>query len=163
VNAELQIRDLLQEDNILLAKIIRDALTEFNAAKPGTVYYDETTDHLYEVFKKEGSKYFVATINNEVVGGAGIYPTDGLDYGTCELVKMYLSPAVRGKGVGKFLMEKCIATAKQSGYKKIYIETMPELKLAIPMYEKLGFIFLNKPMGNSGHTGCDVWMQKELA
>ncbi len=163
MNTELQIRGLLQEDNILLAKIIRDALTEFNAARPGTVYYDETTDQLYEVFKKERSQYFVATMNNEVIGGAGIYPTDGLDYETCELVKMYLSPAARGQGVGKFLMEKCIDAAKQSGYKKIYIETMPELIVAIPMYEKFGFTFLKKPMGNSGHRGCDVWMQKELA
>ena len=163
MKAELQFRNILKEDNIPLAKIIRDALTEYNVTRPGTVYYDETTDHLYEVFKKEGSKYFVATINNEVVGGAGIYPTDGLNYGTCELVKMYLSPAARGKGVGKLLMEKCIAAAKQSGYKKIYIETMSELIVAIPMYEKFGFIFLKKSMGNSGHTGCDVWMQKTLA
>ncbi len=162
MNAELQFREILKDDNIILAKIIRDALTEYNLAKPGTVYYDETTDDLYKVFKKDRSKYFVATINNQVVGGAGIYPTDGLDYGTCELVKMYLNPAARGKGVGKFLMEKCIAAAKQSGYKKIYIETMKELIVAISMYEKFGFTFLNNPMGNSGHNGCDVWMQKEL-
>ncbi len=40
---------------------------------------------------------------------------------------------------------------------------MPELKLAISVCEKFGFSFLKDPKGNSGHTGCDIWMMKELA
>lgn len=39
---------------------------------------------------------------------------------------------------------------------------MPELTIAIPMYEKYGFTYLTGAQGNSGHTGCDVWMIKEL-
>jgi putative acetyltransferase len=39
---------------------------------------------------------------------------------------------------------------------------MPELKKALSVYEKFGFKFLNGPMGNSGHTGCSLWMLKEL-
>jgi putative acetyltransferase len=71
-------------------------------------------------------------------------------------------PEVRGKGIGKLLMQKCIAEAENMGYKKIYLETMPELTIAIPMYEKFGFTYLPSAQGNSGHTGCDVWMIKEL-
>jgi putative acetyltransferase len=126
------------------------------------VYYDETTDHLYEVFKTENSIYFVAEFENEIVGGAGIYPTANLPSSTCELVKFYLSAKTRGKGIGKILMEKCITAAKELGYKKIYLETMPELTIAIPMYEKMGFTYLQGPQGSSGHTGCDVWMIREL-
>ncbi len=100
--------------------------------------------------------------DSEIAGGAGVYPTKGLKDDTCELVKMYLSKSYRGKGIGKILMQKCIEEAKQQGYKKMYLETMPELKLAIPMYEKLGFTFLKGSLGNSGHTGCGVWMIKEL-
>lgn len=44
----------------------------------------------------------------------------------------------------------------------MYLETMPELKIAVPMYEKLGFTYLNEPQGNSGHGGCDIWMIKDL-
>lgn len=156
------IRTISPADNNALAKIIRDTLTEFKANKPGTVYYDETTDHLYEVFKTKNSIYFVAEYENEIVGGAGIYPTANLPSGTCELVKLYLSAETRGKGIGKILMEKCITAAKELGYKKIYLETMPELTIAIPMYEKMGFTYLPGPQGNSGHTGCDVWMIREL-
>ncbi len=159
---ELTIRTIQQGDNKTLAKIIRDTLKEFNANKPNTVYYDDRTDHLFEVFKAADSIYYVAEYNGEIMGGGGIYPTENLPAGTCELVKLYLSPAARGKGIGKVLLEKCILAAKQLGYKKIYLETMPELTIAIPMYEKLGFIYLPAAQGNSGHTGCDVWMIKEL-
>lgn len=159
---DLFIRKIKQDDNKALAKIIRDTLAEFKANKPGTVYFDETTDHLFEVFKMNGSTYFVAESAGEIIGGGGIYPTPNLPAGTCELVKLYLSTAARGKGIGKILMEKCIAAARKLGYKKIYLETMPELTIAIPMYEKLGFTYLPAAQGNSGHTGCDVWMIKEL-
>jgi putative acetyltransferase len=159
---DILIRTISKNDDRALAKIIRDSLAEFKTNKPGTVYFDDTTDHLYEVFNAAGSIYFVAEYQCEVFGGGGIYPTNGLAEGTCELVKFYLSANARGKGIGKLLIEKCITAAKEMGYKKIYLETMPELRIAIPMYEKLGFTYLTAAQGNSGHTGCDVWMIKEL-
>ncbi len=159
---ELTIRTIEQDDNIALAKIIRNTLKEFNANKPNTVYFDDTTDHLFEVFKASKSIYYVAEYNGVIVGGSGIFPTANLPDGTCELVKLYLSPIARGKGIGKVLMQKCIDAAKELGYKKIYLETMPELIIAIPMYEKFGFTHLPAAQGSSGHTGCDVWMIKDL-
>jgi putative acetyltransferase len=156
------IRKIEPTDNEALAKIIRDALTEFKANKPGTVYFDDSTDHLYELFKQEKGIYQVAIYNNHLAGGSGIIHTTGLDMDTCELVKLYLSPAARGKGIGKALMQKCLDEAKNAGYKKVYLETMPELISAIPMYEQFGFSYLPGPLGNSGHTGCDIWMIKLL-
>jgi primosomal protein N' (replication factor Y) len=38
----------------------------------------------------------------------------------------------------------------------------PELKQALNVYAKFGFEYLKGPMGNSGHTGCSMWMLKEL-
>jgi putative acetyltransferase len=156
------IRTIQPGDDKALATIIRNTLAEFKANKPGTVYFDETTDHLSEVFKAAGSIYFVAELDEEIMGGSGIYPTANLPEGTCELVKLYLSSKARGRGLGKILLQKCITAAKELGYKKIYLETMPELTIAIPMYEKLGFTYLPAAQGSSGHTGCDVWMIKEL-
>ncbi len=158
----ISIRKINNDDDHKLAKIIRDTLTEFKANKPSTVFYDDTTDHLFEVFRKSRSKYFVALLGDELMGGAGIYPTEGLPADTCELVKLYLLPAVRGKGIGKLLIEYCISEAKNQGFKMMYLETMPELTTAIPLYEKFGFTYLNRSMGNSGHNGCSVWMIKEL-
>ena len=156
------IRTIQPADNPSLAKIVRDTLAEFGANHPGTVYYDASTDRLSEVFQKERSVYYVALMNNEIIGGGGIYPTDGLPNDTCELVKMYLLPQSRGIGLGRTLIEKCIEFAITAGYKNIYLETMPELKQALKVYEKFGFEYLKGPMGNSGHTGCSLWMLKTL-
>ncbi|HYC40025.1 MAG TPA: GNAT family N-acetyltransferase [Chitinophagaceae bacterium] len=159
---EIRIRPIEPRDNAALARIIRSTLEEFGAVRPGTVYYEETTDHLYELFRDPMSAYWVVEIDGEVVGGAGIYPTEGIPEDTSELVKMYLIPKARGLGLGKTLIEKCVAEAKEKGYKKLYLESMPELKRAISLYEKAGFHYLDKQF-DTAHTGCAVWMLKELA
>ena len=156
------IRAIQPSDNPILAKIVKDTLAEFGANHPNTVYYDPTTDALFELFQKKGAAYFVAEMNNEIVGGGGIYPTDGLPTETCELVKMYLLPHARGTGLGRTLIEKCLAFAKEAGYKQVYLESMPELKQALKVYAKYGFEYLKGPMGNSGHTGCSLWMLRSL-
>lgn len=160
---DIVIRIITPADNAAIAQIIRDSLAEFGANKPGTVFYDESTDHLYELFNTTANSiYFIAEKNGEIIGGAGIFPTEALPAATCELVKMYLKHSFRGIGLGKLLINKCLAIAKQFGYNKVYLETMPELKKAVSVYEKFGFEYLSAPLGNSGHTGCDVWMMKVL-
>jgi len=158
----ITIRKITKQDNATIAAIIRGCLKEFNADKPGTVYYDESTDHLYELFNTPLSTYFIAESAGKTVGGAGIFPSDGLPQDTCELVKMYILPEVRQSGIGATLMNKCLVAAKQNGYSKIYLETLPELKRAISVYEKFNFIHLENPLGNTGHHGCTVWMSRVL-
>jgi len=158
----LIIRQIKNEDDQELASVIRSSLMEFSAAKPGTVYFDPTTDQLSNLFETPGSYYFVLEQDGQICGGAGIYPTQDLPPSTCELVKLYLSPAARGQGLGRKLMELCESKAVELGYKFIYLETMPELKIAVPLYEKMGYKNLAHPLGNSGHTGCGIWMMKDL-
>lgn len=145
-----------------MAIILRESLKEFGLDIPGTAYFDESTDHLYETFQLEKSTYFIALENEEVIGGVGIYPSNGLPDDTVELVKMYLAPKSRGKGLGKQLMKKCIALAEEIGYKNIYLESMPELAAAVSAYEKLGFTLLDGPVGDTGHYSCTIWMIYEI-
>lgn len=156
------LRKIQKQDDPLIAAIIRACLEEFGANKPGTVYYDESTDRLSSLFEFPRSHYFIAEQEGKIVGGGGIFPSDGLPEGTCELVKMYLTADVRGKGVGAALINQCLDVASKEGFKKIYIETMPELKQAIRVYEKFGFEYLDTPLGNTGHFGCDVWMLRDI-
>jgi putative acetyltransferase len=158
----MDIRPIESRDNETLAKVIRTALAEFGANKPGTVYFDPTTDALFELFRTPGSYYYVATIDEKVVGGCGIFPTENLPQGTCELVKLYVAKEARETGLGKQLMEKSMSWAKENGYTQVYLESMPELKKAVSIYEKVGFQPLDHPLGNSGHDGCDIWMLKAL-
>ncbi len=160
---DILIRPISLADNAAIANIIRRSLEEFGANHPGTVYYDDSTDHLFELFQSTPLRaYFIAEKGGAVIGGAGIFPTEGLPEGTCELVKMYLSPAARGLGLGRMMISKCMELAVEKGFTHMYLETMPELRKAVSVYEKFGFEYLKGPMGNTGHSGCDIWMIRKL-
>ena len=156
------IRKLNPDDNKALANVIRRTLEEFKVDKPGTVYFDESTDHLSDIFTVNNCAYFVVEVDGEIAGGGGFYPTDGLPGDTVELVKMYLLNQFRRHGIGQKLLDKCMEEARNSGNSNMYIETMHELTYAIAMYKKNGFYHLDKPLGNTGHTGCDVWMTRKI-
>lgn len=162
LNDSTLIRVLTRADNSKIAKIIRSVLEEHGVNKPGTVYTDPTTDDLFALFQNEKSVYYIAEKNGVMVGGCGIYPTQGLPEGCVELVKLYLMKEVRGTGLGKRLMETCLNTAKEWGYTSVYLESMPELNSAIGLYQSLGFESLTNPLGASGHFACDVWMEKKI-
>jgi len=149
-------------DNAGIEAVIKSVLEEHGVNKPGTAYFDASLKDMYTFYTVPASTYFIAKLDGKLIGGAGIYPTEGLPYGTCELVKMYLLPETRGKGYGKALIDTCIEFAKHAGYKSIYLETMNELSNAIGMYQQSGFNLLNAPLGNTGHFACTIRMLKEI-
>jgi putative acetyltransferase len=161
-NTKITLRTIEERDNKEIAELIRLVFREFKIDKPGTVYYDPTTDDLFSLFKKPGSIYWIAEENGKIIGGCGLYATPGLPDGCAELVKLYLLPDQRGKGIGRMLMEKSFDSAREFGYCQLYLESMPELSKAIGLYEKAGFKFIPARMGNSGHFCCDIWMVKDL-
>ncbi len=158
----ISFRTIEKRDNREIAELIRTVFREFKIDRPGTVYFDPTTDNLFELFRMPGSEYWLAEENGVIIGGCGIYPTPGLPDGCAELVKFYLSETHRGKGIGWQLMEKSFGSAKQFGYNKLYLESLPELGKAISLYERAGFKNISGPLGNSGHFGCDIWMIRDL-
>jgi putative acetyltransferase len=158
----ISIRPIREADNTGIAGIIRKILIEFGANKPGTVFFDPTTDNLFQLFSDPDAAYYIAEAGGKIVGGSGVFPTPGLPAGCCELVKLYLVSEMRGQGLGLLLMEKCFQKAIDLGFTQMYLETMPELRTAIGLYEKAGFSFLSGPLGQSGHFGCDLWMIKNL-
>ena len=158
----LQIRKAREEDNAHLAEVIRKAFDEHNAPREGTVYSDPTTDHLFQLFQHPKSVLWVAEVDEKMVGCGGVYPTSGLDPDCAELAKFYILAEARGRGIGRTLMLQCMRSARDLGYKKLYLESLPHFSKAVKMYEQSGFRPLSAPLGNSGHTSCNIWMIKEL-
>lgn len=145
-----------------MAAIVRNVLMEMGAPKVGTAYADPQLDFLYETYNISRAAYFVVENNGIIVGGAGLAQLENEDESICELQKMYFLPEARGLGIGTQLLEKCLQHAKDFGYEKCYLETMPYMESAQKLYKKLGFEYLCAPLGNTGHTSCPVWMIKEL-
>lgn len=156
------IREIESKDNAELANVIRNVIVEMGAPKTGTAYEDKTTDIMFETYQKEKTKYFVLEHNNVVVGGGGISQLDNCDGNICELQKMYFLPIARGKGLGSKLISVCLEKAKELGFEKCYLETLPYMKAAVKLYEKNGFTNLEKPLGNTNHYSCNVWMIKKI-
>ncbi len=149
-------------DNKALAEIIRNIFIEMDIPTAGTVFTDPTTDDLYTLFQKSKAILWVAVEYGKVLGCCGVYPTDALPNGYVELVKFYLAPEARNKGIGKTLFEKSVESAKGFGYTSIYIESFPQFANAVNLYKKYDFKYLENPLGNSGHFGCNIWMLKTL-
>ena len=156
------IREIESKDNSQLADVIRNVIVEMGAPKTGTAYEDKATDHMYETYQKEKSVYYVVEHNNIVVGGGGIAQLDNFEGNTCELQKMYFLPVARGKGLGTKLISVCLEKAKELGFDNCYLETLPYMKAAVKLYKKYGFTDLEKPMGDTCHYSCNVWMIKKI-
>ena len=158
----ITIREIRQEDDHAIAKVIRDVLIEHNVPKVGTAYADPQLDYMYEAYTSPNTVYYVIENNGKVIGGAGIAPLEEQAQNICELQKMYFLPEARGLGLGRLMIEKCLAKAKEMSYQKCYLETMPYMTAAQHLYKKNGFEYIDAPMGNTGHNACPVWMLREL-
>ncbi|WP_040253689.1 GNAT family N-acetyltransferase [Psychroserpens mesophilus] len=156
------IREILPEDNPQIEAVIKGCFPEFKIPLKGTAYEDAETPFMYESYQGEREVYYVVASASEVFGGAGIKQLKGYNGDVCELQKMYFSPKIRGKGYGKQLFEICLKAAKDFGFASCYLETASQLKAAIHIYEDFGFEHLTKPLGNTGHYSCGVWMTKQL-
>lgn len=156
------IRKIEPNDNAQLEQVIRACFPEFEIPFEGTAYSDKETPRMFESYQNSNDVYFVIDSDGEILGGGGVKPLKDFEADVCEIQKMYFSPKVRGKGYGKLLFGKCIEAAKELGYKQCYLESAPQLKAAIHIYESYGFKHLQSALGNTGHFSCGVWMIKDL-
>ena len=158
----MKIREVIKPDNPHLAIIIRGVLKEMKVPTKGTAYADKELDNMYQAYSVPRSKYFVVEFDDQILGGAGIMQLNKEAENICELQKMYLHPKARGKGVGSNLLKLCLSFARENNFSLCYLETMPYMLDAQKLYKENGFVYINKPMGDTGHYSCPVWMTKEL-
>jgi ribosomal protein S18 acetylase RimI-like enzyme len=82
-------------------------------------------------------RLFLAEYEEQVAGCVALHK---LDASVCELKRLYLRPAFRGKGLGKALTERILAEARAIGYSKLRLDTVePVMKDAVAMYRRMGF------------------------
>jgi putative acetyltransferase len=143
-----------------MAAIIRAALKAHGLDIPGTAYFDEALDHLSVYYDRPGRAYYVLLEDGAVTGGVGLAEFEGLP-GCCELQKLYLSPAARGRGLGYRMIRFIEDRARALGYRQIYLETHTNLQAAIHEYERSGYRQIPRPAAVI-HTTMDRFYIKEL-
>ncbi len=162
MTAQSGIRPINQEDNKVVAKVLRKVLIEFGVPKKGTAYADPELDAMFEAYSKPKHAYWVVEIEGKIHGGAGIAPLQHGQAHVCELQKMYFDVQARGKGLGGKMMAALLQKARAFGFTLCYLETMPNMYAAQKLYIANGFEYIKTPMGNTGHYSCPVWMTKSL-
>lgn len=157
------IRTIEKQDNESVASLIRHALLEHDLAKPGTVYYDDILDHLYEYYSDPGvnCEYYVYIIDGKLAASAGYYPFSGFE-NCAELHKIYVDPAFRNQKIGYFLLTYVEEQAKSAGYISMYIETHSNLEKAVSLYRRNGYQQIRKPDSVS-HSAMNVFLKKSLS
>lgn len=74
------------------------------------------------------------------VGCIALRPLPVLGDGVCEMKRMYVIPAWRGRGVGRLLAERLIADAARFGYSTMKLDSEPDMAAAVALYRSLGFV-----------------------
>lgn len=159
----MRIRPIKASDNLPLAVALRSVLIEMGIPKKGTAYEDKELDTMFEAYMDTRAIYYVVFDGESIFGGAGIAPLKGEDSSVCELQKMYFTQEARGKGLGYTMINKCLEFVHSKDFELCYIETMSNMETAQKLYRKVGFEYIDYPMGNTGHYSCPIWMTKKIS
>ena len=162
VKGDFFIRKIKEEDNLEIQGILSSVMREFDVPETGTALADPELKNMFQSYQAYKSSYYVILKNNSLLGGAGISKLKNSNDNTCELQKMYFLKEARGKGLGNSMIDICLKSALEYGFEKCYIETMHNMNKAQSLYLKKGFSYLQKPLGNTGHCSCPIWMIKNL-
>lgn len=157
-----QIMPIQAQHDAAICQIIQQVGAQYGAIGEGFGPADAEVQCMSQHFSShQRSQYLVAILDGQVVGGAGIAPFQQQTE-ICELKKLFLLPKAQGLGIGKALTQACLDFAREQGYQQCYLDTLSNMHSAIALYEKFSFQHLQQPLPGTLHSGCDVWMLKQL-
>ena len=75
-------------------------------------------------------------LDDEVAGCVAVRPFED----DCEMKRLYVPARLRGTGLGRLLVQASIDWARKAGYRKMLLDSLPEMHAAQRLYERFGFV-----------------------
>ncbi|MBL8435576.1 MAG: carbonate dehydratase [Zoogloea sp.] len=98
--------------------------------------FGEEMASLPGAYAAPAGRLFFAEFEGRPAGCVGIRPSSD---GVCEMKRLYVEPEMRGNGIGRQLALAAIKAAKALGYRKVMMDTLPAMRIAVKLYRELGF------------------------
>lgn len=134
----LGIRQATDADGAAVTALIHGVLREYGL-EPDAQGVDADLATLEASYVVPGGWFELLLEDGELRGTVGVVPVPDAPEATCELRKMYLQPAARGRGLGKALLDRSIGRARAAGFVRMRLETASVLGEAIALYRSVGF------------------------
>ena len=128
--------------------------------------FDEEMASLPGAYAAPAGRLFYIENNGQPAGCVGIRP---FSEGVGEMKRLYVEPAQRGFGIGRDLALAGIKAAKELGYRKILLDTLPAMRIAVKLYRELGFqespAYYQTPIEGTMFLALDLenWSEAEIA
>ena len=121
--------------------------------------FDRELANLPGDYAPPDGRLLLATENDQL---AGCIALRKLGTGACEMKRLFLRPAYRGKGLGRLLVHSIIDEARKLGYTTMRLDTLPgRMDQAIALYQSIGFVEIEPYYENPVEDA--KFMQLELA
>ena len=129
--------------------------------------FDQEMASLPGAYSEPEGRLFFAEIDGRPAGCVGVRSLAGSE-GVCEMKRLYVEPEERGHGVGNALALAAIKAAKEIGYRKLMIDTLPSMRMAVKLYRELGFTeapnYYQTPIEGTMFLALDLdnWSEEEI-
>lgn len=154
-----------ESELIELFKEYTDMLVETDPKFKGYLDLQHYDDELKDLNKKYGppdGRLYIAYCDGKPAGCIGL---KRLNEDECEMKRLYVRPKYRGHGLSKKFIDLIIKDAREIGYKRMRLDTLPPLKSAIHVYKRLSFYeteaYLDSPMDESIYMCLDLFTDAE--
>jgi putative acetyltransferase len=120
-------------------RLARDLFVEYSESLDVDLCFQGFAEELARLpgeYARPAGRLLLVFDGEQAVGCGALRPIDEV---VCEMKRVYLRPSVRGKGAGRVLMRTLIEMAREIGYERMRLDTLPSMTRAQEIYRALGF------------------------